>query len=223
MVLSMKHTSVKKNIQEGQSSSNSLPILFPHTAGIDIGSKSHFVAVPSDCDPEPVREFSTFTADLYKMVNWLKDCKIKTVIMESTGVFWIPAFELLESNGFEVKLVNARHVKNVSAHKTDVLDCQWLQQLGTFGLLKSAFRPNDLILPLRAYLRQRDMLIKSAAQHIQHMQKALTQMNLHLHNVISDITGKTGMLIIRNIVAGVRDPKTLAALRDKGVTALKLL
>ena len=135
--------------------------------------------------------------------------------MESTGVYWIPAFELLESNGFDVKLVNARHVKNVSAHKTDVLDCQWLQQLGTFGLLKGAFRPADAILPLRAYLRQRDMLIKSAATHIQHMQKALTQMNLHLHNVISDITGVTGMAIIRNIVAGVTDPKFLATLRDE--------
>lgn len=215
MVLSMKRTSNKNNFQMEQSSNNSLPILFPDTAGIDIGSKSHYVAVPSDRDAQPVKEFSTFTADLLKMVNWLKDCKIKTVVLESTGVFWIPTFELLESNGFEVKLVNARHVKNVSAHKTDVLDCQWLQQLGTFGLLKSAFRPDDHILPLRSYIRQRDMLIKSAAQHVQHMQKALTQMNLHLHNVISDITGKTGMLIIRNIVAGVRDPKALAALRDE--------
>jgi transposase len=134
--------------------------------------------------------------------------------MESTGVFWIPAFELLESNGFDVKLVNARHVKNVSAHKTDVLDCQWLQQLGTFGLLKSAFRPADTILPLRAYLRHRDMLIKIASTHIQHMQKALTQMNLHLHNVVSDITGVTGMAIIRKIVAGETDPKILASLRD---------
>ena len=149
------------------------------------------------------------------MVKWLKECKIKTVVMESTGVFWIPVFELFERSGFDVKLVNARHVKNVSAHKTDVLDCQWLQQLGTFGLLKNAFRPADAILPLRAYLRQRDMLIKNAAEHIQHMQKALTQMNLHLHNVISDITGVTGMKIIRSIVGGVRDPKDLANLRDE--------
>ena len=211
----MKNTSNKKKSQEGQSSSSSLPVLFPDTAGIDIGSKSHFVAVPSERDCNPVREFSTFTADLHKLVQWLKECKIKTVIMESTGVFWIPAFELLESNGFDVKLVNARHVKNVSAHKTDVLDCQWLQQLGTFGLIKGAFRPADAILPLRAYLRQRDMLIKSAATHILHMQKALTQMNLHLHNVISDITGTTGMAIIRSIVAGITDPKILAALRNE--------
>lgn len=215
MVLRMKNNSKKQKTQEGQSSSSSLPVLFPDTAGIDIGSKSHFVAVPSERDSNSVREFSTFTADLHKMVKWLKECKIKTIIMESTGVYWIPAFELLESNGFDVKLVNARHIKNVSAHKTDVLDCQWLQQLGMFGLVKSAFRPADAILPLRAYLRQRDMLIKNASTHILHMQKALTQMNLQLHNVISDITGATGLAIIRNIVAGVTDPKALAALRDE--------
>jgi len=211
----MNVTSNKKRSQGDLSTNSSLPVLYPNTAGIDIGSKSHFVAVPSDRDSTPVREFSTFTTDLHKMVNWLKQCSIKTVIMESTGVYWIPAFELLESNGFDVKLVNARHVKNVSAHKTDVLDCQWLQQLGTFGLIKGAFRPADAILPLRAYLRQRDMLIKSASAHILHMQKALTQMNLHLHNVISDITGVTGIAIIRNIAAGVTDPKILAALRDE--------
>jgi transposase len=212
----MKDTSNKKKSQEKPNlSSNSLPVLFPDTAGIDIGSRSHFVAVPCDRDSNPVREFSTFTADLLKMVNWLKECKIKTVIMESTGVYWISAFELLESQGFNVTLVNARHVKNVSAHKTDVLDCQWLQQLGTFGLLKGAFRPADVMLPLRAYLRQRDTLIKCAATHVQHMQKALTQMNLHLNNVISDITGLTGMAIIRNIVAGVIDPKVLSEFRDE--------
>lgn len=212
MVLIMKNKSKEQKIQD---SNNSMPILFPDTAGIDIGSKSHFVAVPSDRCVKPVREFATFTGDLLKMVAWLKECKIKTVIMESTGVYWITTFELLESHGFEVKLVNARHVKNVSAHKTDVLDCQWLQQLGTFGLMKGAFRPIDTILPLRAYLRHRDKLIKSAAEHIQHMQKSLTQMNLLLSNVISDITGKTGMAIIRSVVAGVRDPKALAALRDE--------
>jgi transposase len=209
----MKNTS--KNIKTKEESTGSLPVLYPNTAGIDIGSQSHFVAVPADRDECPVREFHTFTGDLLKMIDWLKQCRIETIIMESTGVFWIPAFELLESHGFDVKLVNARHVKNVSAHKTDVLDCQWLQQLGTFGLMKGAFRPANTILPLRAYLRQRDMLIKSAADHIQHMQKALTQMNLQLHNVISDITGKTGMAIIRSIVGGVTNPKKLAALRNE--------
>ena len=210
----MKSSSKIIKSQAEQSNTNSLPALFPDTAGIDIGSKSHFVAVPADRDISPVREFSAFTGGLLEMVEWLKQCAIKTVIMESTGVFWIPAFELLEGNGFDVKLVNARHVKNVSAHKTDVLDCQWLQQLGTFGLLKSAFRPADMILPLRAYLRHRDMLIKVASTHVQHMQKALTQMNLHLHNAVSDITGVTGMTIIRKIVAGETDPKILASFRD---------
>jgi transposase len=210
----MKHTSSKKKPQE-HGLNNSLPVLFPNTAGIDIGSRSHFVAVPAG-NANPVREFSTFTADLHRMIHWLKECNIEHVIMESTGVYWIPTFELLESNGFDVKLVNAKHVKNVSAHKTDVLDCQWLQQLGTFGLLKGAFRPADAIVALRAYLRQRDMLIKGASEHIQHMQKALTQMNLHIHNVISDITGKTGLAIIRNIIAGVTDPKVLAKFRDPG-------
>lgn len=210
----MKSSSKIIKSQEEQSNTNSLPALFPDTAGIDIGAKSHFVAVPADRDISPVREFSVFTSSLIEMVEWLKQCAIKTIIMESTGVYWIPAFELLESNGFDVKLVNSRHIKNVSAHKTDVLDCQWLQQLGTFGLLKSAFRPADIILPLRAYLRQRDMLIKITATHVQHMQKALTQMNLHLHNVVSDITGVTGMAILRKIVAGETNPKILASLRD---------
>jgi len=131
------------------------------------------------------------------------------------AVYWIPTFEILEQRGFEVKLVDARKVKNVSAHKTDYLDCQWLQKLGTYGLLKGAFRPDDEILPLRAYLRQRNMLIKSAAMHVKHMQKALVQMNVQLHNVISDITGITGMAIIRSIVKGIRDPKVLAEHRTR--------
>jgi len=214
----MKRTSKRKKSQakiKTPKTSSSLSILHPDCAGIDIGSESHFVAVPADRDEECVREFASFTSDLYKLMDWLKRCKIKTVIMESTGVFWIPLYELLDENGFHVLLVNARHVKNVSAHKTDVLDCQWLQQLGTFGLLKGAFRPENDIVILRAYLRHRDNLIKNAAQHIQRMQKSLTQMNLQLHNVISDITGKTGVNIIRAIVAGNTDPTALAKFRDE--------
>jgi len=210
----MKSSSKIIKSQAEQSNTNSLPALFPDTAGIDIGSKSHFVAVPADRDISPVREFSAFTGGLLEMVEWLKQCAIKTVIMESTGVFWIPAFELLEGNGFDVKLVNARHVKNVSAHKTDVLDCQWLQQLHTFGLLQGAFRPADQIMPLRSYLRQRAMLIRGASTHIQHMQKALQQMNLLLEQVVADITGLTGMTIIRAILEGERDPAALAQHRD---------
>ena len=186
-----------------------------YAAGIDVGSRSHFVAVPVGVDEEPVREFSTFTDDLERLTDWLISCGITTVAMESTGVYWIPVFEILESRGLEVKLVNARHVKNVPGRKTDVLDCQWLQQLHTYGLLRGAFRPAEQVCALRAYVRQRATLVRVSASHTQHMQKALTQMNLQLHNVVSDITGVTGMRIIKAILAGERNPKALAAFRDK--------
>lgn len=185
-------------------------------AGIDVGSKSHFVAVPNGCDKNPVREFKSFTSDLHKLADWLKKCKITTIAMESTGVYWIPIYELLEEKGFEVRLVDARHVKNVSGRKTDVSDCQWLQQLHTYGLLKSAFRPDGQVCELRAYLRQRSMLIGHMSSNILHMQKALDQMNVHLHNVISDITGETGIKILRAIVGGERNVCKLAEYRHKG-------
>ncbi len=183
-------------------------------AGIDVGATSHFVAVPEGCDEKTVREFKSFTTDLNEMSTWLKRCGIKTIAMESTGVYWIPVYELLEEKGFEVKLVDARQVKNVSGRKTDVLDCQWIQQLHTYGLLNAAFRPVEEVCALRSYVRQRTMLIQSTAIHIQHMQKALTQMNLQLHHVIADITGKTGMNIMRAIILGERDAKALAKFRD---------
>jgi transposase len=186
-----------------------------NAAGIDIGSERHFVAVPEGRDEVSVREFGTFTTDLQALAAWLKQCGVTTVAMESTGVYWIPLFELLEREGFEVKLVDARHVKNVSGRKSDVLDCQWLQQLHTYGLLAGAFRPPDEICVLRSYLRQREMLTQTASQHIQHMQKALQQMNLLLHNVVSDITGVTGMKIIKAMLAGERDPRVLARNRDE--------
>lgn len=183
-------------------------------AGIDIGSTSHFVAIPEGCDEITVREFSSFTTGLHELADWLTQCRIKTIAMESTGVYWIPVYELLESKGFEVRLVDAKQVKNVSGRKTDVLDCQWIQQLHTYGLLNSAFRPVEEICALRSYVRQRTMLIQNMSMHIQHMQKALTQMNLQLHHVITDITGDTGMKIIRAIMAGERNPKILAQYRD---------
>lgn len=186
-----------------------------HAAGIDVGSRSHFVAVPEGTSEPSVREFESFTDDLQRMADWLKSCEVTTVVMESTGVYWIPVFEILESKGFDVKLVNARHVKNVPGRKSDVLDCQWLQQLHTYGLLEGAFRPPEQICTLRGYVRQRMTLVRYAASHIQHMQKALAQMNLQLANVVADITGKTGMLIIKAILSGERDPLTLARLRDK--------
>jgi transposase len=186
-----------------------------HAAGIDVGSRSHFVAVPEGTSEPPVREFESFTDDLQRMADWLITCEVTTVVMESTGIYWIPVFELLESKGLEVKLVNARHVKNVPGRKSDVLDCQWLQRLHTYGLLEGAFRPPEQICTLRGYVRQRMNLVRYAASHIQHMQKALSQMNLQLTNVVSDITGKTGMLIIKAILGGERNPLVLAALRDQ--------
>lgn len=186
-----------------------------HAAGIDVGSRSHFVAVPEGVDDQSVREFSTFTDDLEQLAKWLTSCGVTTVAMESTGIYWIPVFEILEQHGIEVRLVNARHVKNVPGRKSDVLDCQWLQQLHTYGLLRGAFRPNEQVCTLRAYVRQRATLVQSAASHIQRMQKSLGQMNLQLQNVVTDITGLTGMSIIKAILAGERNPKALAAMRDK--------
>ena len=184
-------------------------------AGIDIGSRSHFVAVPEELDEEPIREFAGFTGDLHQLADWLVEIGVQTVAMESTGVYWIPVYEILEARGLEVLLVDGRHVKNVPGRKTDVLDCQWLQQLHTYGLLRGAFRPQDEMVVLRSYLRQREGMIASASDCIRHMQKALRQMNLLLDNVVSDITGVTGLAIIRAIVAGERDAKQLALLRDK--------
>ena len=186
-------------------------------AGIDIGSGEHWVAVPEDRDEEPVRCFGCFTADLQAMARWLKECGVTTVAMESTGVYWIPCYQILEEHGFEVKLVNARHVKNVPGRKSDVSDCQWLQRLHTYGLLSGSFRPDDQICVLRSYWRHRANLVRYASDHIQHMHKALTQMNLHLHKVLSNVTGVTGMNIIRAIISGERNPEKLALMRERGV------
>lgn len=203
-----------KNQNAKQNQSSSLRIVNPDAAGIDIGATSHFVAVPEGRDKEIVREFPCFTSDIQEMIRWLQKCSVKTIVMESTGSYWIPIFEMLDQAGFEVKLVDAHHIKNVRGRKSDVIDCQWLQQLHVHGLLSGAFRPDNDIIELRSYLRQRSMLIETVARHTQHMQKSMIQMNLHLHNVISDITGVTGMAIIRAILKGERDPNALAKMRD---------
>ena len=195
-------------------SSGRLSTINPDAAGIDIGATFHVVAVPPDRDERPVQTFRTFSSDLHRLAEWLKEVGIKTVAMESTGVYWIPVFEVLEAHGFEVLLVNARHVKNVPGRKTDVTDAQWLQQLHQYGLLRGSFRPRDGVVRLRAYLRHRERLVDYAASHIQHMQKALMQMNVQLHHVVTDITGVTGMRIIRAIVAGNQRPEQLAEFRD---------
>jgi len=187
-----------------------------NAAGIDIGAQKHYVAVPKgrDSQGQDVRCFETFTTDLYALADWLKQCDIDTVAMESTGVYWIPLFDILEQKGFEVRLVNPRSIKHAPGRKSDVVDCQWIQQLHTYGLLTSAFRPDDQISVLRSYHRQRTMLVNHASTHIQHMQKALELMNIKLNNVISDITGVTGMKIIRSILSGERNPKKLALHRN---------
>mgnify|MGYP001028044633 CR=1 FL=1 len=192
-----------------------LSAVHTHAAGIDIGAEWHVVAVPPVCDAEPVRSFQSFTGDLHRLADWLVACGVETVAMESTGVYWIPLYEILAARGLQVLLANARTVKHVPGRKTDVNDAQWLQQLHTFGLLRGSFHPPAEIAALRAYLRQRERLLDYAAQHVQHMQKALTQMNLKLQHVVSDITGQTGMQIIRAILAGTHDPQVLANFRDR--------
>jgi transposase len=194
--------------------SDELTRINEHAAGIDVGADSHFVAVPAGSCEHPVREFGVFTRDLYAIADWLAACGVRSVAMESTGVYWVPLFEVLERRGFSVKLVDARKVKNVSGRKTDVVDCQWLQQLESYGLLEAAYRPPDQIVVLRSYVRQREMLVRSAAVHIQHMQKALQQMNVRLDTVVSDITGHTGMRIMKAIITGERDVGRLGAMRD---------
>ncbi len=185
-----------------------------NAAGVDCGSAEHFVAVPPDRDPPPVRSFKTFTDDLHRLADWLTACGVTSVAMEATGVYWIPLYEVLEAHHFAVVLVNAKHVKNVPGRKSDVFDCEWIRELHSVGLLRGSFRPADGIVALRAYLRHRETLVQSVGTHIQRMQKALVQMNIQLPLVVSDITGVTGLRILRDIVAGRRDPQALAEHRD---------
>ena len=191
----------------------------PDAAGIDIGAKEIFAAVPYDRDENSVREFLTFTKNLHECAKRLKECNIKTIAMESTGVYWIPVYDILESYGFEIYLVNARHVKNVPGRKTDVVDCQWLQYLHSVGLLRSSFRPDGDIVAIRSLYRHRENLIKQNSSSIQHMQKSLTQMNVFIQNVISDITGTTGLKIIEAIINGNTNPKELVKFKDTRIKA----
>jgi transposase len=189
------------------------PLVCPDAAGLDIGASEIWACVPAERTTPAVRCFATFTPDLEALADWLKACGVRTVAMESTGVYWVPVFEILEARGFEVYLVNARHIKNVPGRKSDVQDCQWIQRLHSYGFLRASFRPEAEMAVLRTYLRQRGMLIEHRAAHIQHMQKALQLMNLQLPRVLSDITGSTGMQIIRAIVRGEHDPHVLATYR----------
>src|SRR6516225_824938 len=202
-----------------QSQDLSLEVVHPDAAGIDIGNESHYVAVPSTRDSQPVQRFGCTTGELKAMAEWLKQCRIRTVAMQSTGVYWVAVYDILEQAGFEVYLVNARDTKNLPGRKSDVQESQWLMKLHTYGLLRNSFRPSQEIRTMRTYWRQRNDLVQSAGRHILRMQKALTQMNLQLANVLSDISGATGQAIIKAILAGERNPHKLAKFRNPRVKA----
>lgn len=196
-----------------------VPVINPDAAGIDVGAREIYVAVPADRDPEPVRSFGTFTPDLLDLAAWLAACGMTTVAMEATSVYWIPLFTILEERGIQVCLVNARQLRRVPGRKTDVQDCEWLQYLHSVGLLRGSFHPPEAVAAVRAVLRHRASLVQMASSHVQHMHKALTQMNLQIHHVISDITGVTGLAILDAILAGERRPEVLAELRHPNIKA----
>jgi transposase len=210
---------LKSNPPKAKSSASPLRPQHPHAAGIDIGARDIYVAVPPNSGDDNVRSFPTFTEDLHALRDWLQACGVTTVAMESTGVYWIPLFQILEAAGIEGCLVNARHCKNLPGRKTDVQDCQWLQYLHSVGLLRGSFRLADQVCAVRALLRHRDALGRGAGRCVSHLHKALTQMNLQLHHVISDLTGVTGQAILTAILAGERDPQTLAALKEHRIKA----
>lgn len=210
MAVGIRNRKQKKELaRQLQSPSPGLEVVHPRAAGIDIGNGTHYVAVRPDQDPEPVRRFECFTADLHRLADWLKACGVETIAMQSTGVYWIPLYEILEERGFTVYLVNARHTKNLPGRKSDVQESQWLLKLHTYGLLNNSFQPTAEIRVARTYWRQRGEHVRGASTCVQRMQKVLTQMNVQLANVISDLSGLTGQTIVRAILAGERDPKKL--------------
>ena len=211
----------KSKSRKSKSSPPPPPILHPHAAGIDIGAREVYVAVPPGADPRPVRCFDTFTEDLLAVRDWLQACGVHSIALESTGVYWIPLYQILAAAGLDVVLVNARHCKNLPGRKTDVQDCQWLQYLHSVGLLRPSFRPAEQVCAVRSILRHRDSLVQGAARCVNHLHKALTQMNLQLQHVISDLTGVTGLAILEAILAGERDPVTLARLKDHRIKATR--
>jgi transposase len=204
-----------------QAADPGLDVMHPNAAGIDVGNSVHYVAVRPDRDPDSVRRFECFTTDLHRLADWLQQCGVTTVAMQSTGVYWIPVYEILDARGLEVYLVNARHTKNLPGRKSDVQESQWLLKLHTYGLLRNSFHPPAAIRIVRTYWRQRGDHVHAVSTCIQRMQKVLTQMNIQLANVISDLSGWTGQRIVRAILAGERDPHTLAALSHPGIHATR--
>jgi transposase len=211
----------REMIRKIQSDELRLEVVHPDAAGIDIGNESHYVAVPPARDSESVRRFGCTTAELKEMAAWLKECGIRTVAMQSTGVYWIAVYDILEEVGLEVYLANARETKNLPGRKSDVQESQWLMKLHTYGLLRNSFRPSQEIRTLRTYWRQRNDLVRAAGRHIQRIQKAMTQMNIQLANVLSDVSGMTGQAVIKAILGGERDPQKLAEFRDARVKSSK--
>jgi transposase len=209
----------QKRTHPRQAPAQSMPMLEPNAAGIDVGAREMYVAIPPDRDTERVRVFPTFTSDLEALADWLVEQGITTAAMESTGVYWIPLYQILEDHGIRVCLVNARHMKNVPGRRTDWHECQWLQYLHAVGLLRAAFRPESEVVAIRSVMRHRKRLVEAAGIHIRHVHKALTQMNLQIHHVINDITGVTGTAIIESILAGKRDAGELAKLRRPEIRA----
>lgn len=211
----MNQYSKKKSPKARKKGVKKLIVVHPNAAGIDLGSKEHYVAVPPgrDATGQDVRKFATHTPGIREMAKWLVECEVETVAMESTGVYWIPVYDILEEAGLEVKLVHAAHLKYVPGRKSDVLDCEWIQQIHAFGLLRGCYRPPENVLKLRTLTRHRKNLINDASRYVLLMQKAMVQMNVLVHEAVSDITGKTGMQIIRAITNGVEDPKVLAEFR----------
>jgi transposase len=209
----------RETMRKIQSEDLSLEVVHPDAAGIDIGNESHYVAVPPTRDSQAVRPFGCTTAELKAMAGWLKQCGIRTVAMQSTGVYWIAVYDILQAADLEVYLVNARETKNLPGRKSDVQESQWLMKLHTYGLLRNSFRPSQEIRTMRTYWRQRNDLVQSAGRHILRIQKAMTQMNIQLANVLSDVSGATGQAIIKAILAGERNPHKLAEFRDPRVKA----
>jgi transposase len=218
----MKRKSPRAKNQKVSPFNDDLALIEPDAAAVDVGSRSHWVAVNPQRDPNPVQEYGTFTADLVSLADWLVQCGAKSVVMEATGVYWVSLYELLEERGFKVYVVDAHTVRHLPGRsKSDVKDCQWLRRLHSYGLLRGSFRPPAQIRKLRNYERSRNKIIEAAAQQQLRMQKALTLMNVQLHHVISDISGLTGMAIVRAIVGGERNPKQLARLSDPRIRAKK--
>ena len=202
---------IAKSKRASQQKQAEHPVFQPNAAGIDIGAREIYVAVPADRDDHPVRKCGTFTEDLNEMAAWLVSCGVTTVAMESTGVYWIPIYDAVERHGMQPCLVNPRNMKNVPGKRTDFHECQWIQHLHAMGLLPAAFRPESEVCAVRSLMRHRNDLVEMASQHVQHMQKALTQMNVQFQHVISDLTGLTGLAILDAIVEGERDPAVLAS------------